>query len=343
MGTTVRDVAELAGVSTATVSRALHGHRAISEATRIKVELAAEQLGYTMPPAASDRARVAVVMPYIDRWYFAKVLDGVERAFAGKGIVVLIHRLLDLDDRRRALLGDIPRREADGVLLVNVPPAPDEAALLADRRIPLVLLGASLPGVHSVEIDDVAAARSATAHLLDLGHRRLGLVSGRPFERIPFTAPPERKRGFLLALKEAGVAWDPNLEVSADFSVRGAQRVAMTLLEREDRPTAMFAESDEMAFGVMAAARALGLGIPEDLSLVGIDDHDISESMGLTTVAQPVRTLGELAALQLAGLIGHHLNAHGAQRVVVPTLLVVRTSTAPPEGGRQPARARRRP
>jgi len=98
-----------------------------------------------------------------------------------------------------------------------------------------------------------------------------------------------------------------------------------------------------MAFGVMAAARALGLRIPEDLSLVGIDDHDISESMGLTTVAQPVRTLGELAALQLAGLIGHHLNAHGAQRVVVPTLLVVRTSTAPPEGGRQPARARRRP
>ena len=89
------------------------------------------------------------------------------------------------------------------MLLVNVPPAPDEAALLADRRIPLVLLGASLPGVHSVAIDDVAAARSATNHLLDLGHRRLGLISGRPYERIPFTAPPERKRGFLLALKEA--------------------------------------------------------------------------------------------------------------------------------------------
>lgn len=341
MATTVRDVAELAGVSTATVSRALHGHRTISEATRIKVEQAAEQLGYTMPPAVSDRARVAVVMPYIDRWYFAQVLDGVERTFAGRGIVVLVHRLLDLDDRRRALLGDIPRREADGVVLVNVPPAPDEAALLADRRIPLVLLGASLPGVHSVAIDDVAAARSATAHLLDLGHRRIGLVSGRPFERIPFTAPTERKQGFLLALKEAGVAWNPNLEVSADFSVRGAQRVAMTLLEREDRPTAVFAESDEMAFGVMAAARALGLRVPEDLSLVGIDDHDISESMGLTTVAQPVRTLGELAALQLAGLIGNH-GAHPAQRVVVPTMLVVRASTAPHEGARPRARGRRR-
>jgi DNA-binding LacI/PurR family transcriptional regulator len=340
MATTVRDVAELAGVSTATVSRALHGHRAISEATRIKVEQAAEQLGYTMPPTASDRARVAVVMPYIDRWYFAQVLDGVERAFAGKGIVVLIHRLLDLDDRRRALLGDIPRREADGVVLVNVPPAPDEAALLAERRIPLVLLGADLPGVHSVAIDDVAAARSATNHLLGLGHRRLGLVSGRPYERIPFTAPPERKRGFLLALKESGVAWDPNLEVSADFSVRGAQRAALTLLERPDRPSAVFAESDEMAFGVMAAARALDLRIPEDLSLVGIDDHDISESMGLTTVAQPVRTLGELAALQLAGLMSHHAQPYPAQRVVVPTLLVVRESTAPPVGTRRRAGGR---
>ena len=334
MATTVRDVAVLAGVSTATVSRALHGHRAISEATRLKVEKAAHDLGYTMAPTASDRARVAVVMPYIDRWYFAQVLDGVERAFAGKGIVVLIHRLLDLDDRRRALLGDLPRREADGVLLVNVPPAPDEAELLADRRIPLVLLGANLPGVHSVEIDDVAAARSATNHLLGLGHRRLGLVSGRPFERIPFTAPPERKRGFLLALKESGVPWDPNLEVSADFSVRGAQRVARTLLERPDRPSAVFAESDEMAFGVMAAARSLGLRIPEDLSLVGIDDHDISESMGLTTVAQPVRTLGELAALQLAGLISHHSEPHPARKVMVPTLLVVRDSTAPPAGER---------
>jgi DNA-binding LacI/PurR family transcriptional regulator len=92
----------------------------------------------------------------------------------------------------------------------------------------------------------------------------------------------------------------------------------------------VFAESDEMAFGVMAAARALGLRIPEDLSVVGIDDHDISESMGLTTVAQPVRTLGELAALQLAGLIGNNPQDHPAQRVVVPTMLVVRDSTAPP-------------
>jgi DNA-binding LacI/PurR family transcriptional regulator len=334
VATTVRDVAALAGVSTATVSRALHGHRAISEATRLKVEQAAQQLGYTIAPTVSDRARVAVAMPYIDRWYFAQVLDGVERAFAGRGIVVLIHRLLDLDDRRRALLGDIPRREADGVLLVNVPPAPDEAALLAERRIPLVLLGASVPGVHSVSIDDVAAARSATKHLLDLGHRRLGLVAGRPYERIPFTAPPERKRGFLLALKEARVAWDPTLEVTADFSVRGAQRASMALLDRPDRPSAVFAESDEMAFGVLAAARALGLRVPEDLSVVGIDDHDISESLGLTTVAQPVRTLGELAALQLAGLIGNHAQSHPAQRVVVPTLLVVRESTAAPADGR---------
>jgi DNA-binding LacI/PurR family transcriptional regulator len=116
----------------------------------------------------------------------------------------------------------------------------------------------------------------------------------------------------------------------------------MALLERPDRPSAVFAESDEMAFGVMAAARALGLRIPEDLSVVGIDDHDISESMGLTTVAQPVRTLGELAALQLAGLIGNRGDPRPAQRVEVPTMVVVRDSTAPPPDARTGAGARRR-
>jgi DNA-binding LacI/PurR family transcriptional regulator len=213
--------------------------------------------------------------------------------------------------------------------------------MLADRRIPMVLLGATLPGVSSVEIDDVAAARVATSHLVDLGHRRIGLVSGRPFERIPFTAPPERRRGFLLAHKEAGLPWDPNLEVTADFTARGAQRAALPLLDRPDRPTAVFAECDEMAFGVMAAARSLGLRIPEDLSVVGIDDHDLAESLGLTTVAQPVRTLGELAALQLAGLVGHHNEPAPAQRVMVPTMLVVRETSASPEGARSVRRSAR--
>jgi LacI family repressor for deo operon, udp, cdd, tsx, nupC, and nupG len=339
---TVRDVAAVAGVSAATVSRALHGHRSISEATRRKVQQAAEDLGYSLPTTVTDRARVFVVMPYLDRWYFGQVLDGVERTFADRSILVVIQRLIGIDDRRRALLGDVPRREADGVLLVNVPPAPDEVELLVERRVPLVLLGVSQPGVPSVEIDDVAAARTATAHLVRLGHRRIGLLSGRPFERIPFTAPPERRRGFLLAHKDAGLPWDPGLEATGDFTVRGAHRAAVTLLDRPNPPTAIFAESDEMAFAVLAVARSLGLLVPEDLSVVGFDDHELSESLGLTTVAQPVRTLGELAALQLAGLLlgGPHGHSHAvsppggqpppAHRVMVPTMMVVRSSTAVP-------------
>ncbi len=344
MGTTSRDVAALAGVSTATVSRALHGHPAISEATRIKVSQAAATLGYSLTRAIAKRSRVALAMPCLDRWYFAQVLDGVERTFASRGTVVLVHHLIDLDDRRRALIGEIPRREADGVLLVNVPPAPDEVELLAERRIPLVLLGATAPGVPSVEIDDVAAGRAATAHLVELGHHRIGLLSGRPFERIPFTAPPDRKRGFLQALTESHVGWDPNLEASADFTARGAKLAAQDLLRRDVRPTAIVAECDEMAFGVIAAAHGLGLRVPEDLSVVGIDDHDLAEPLGLTTVAQPVRTLGELAALHLAGLIGDPGQPQPTGRVIVPTMLVVRGSTAPPAGSsRRRPRSRPRP
>jgi LacI family repressor for deo operon, udp, cdd, tsx, nupC, and nupG len=333
MATTVRDVAERAGVSPATVSRALHGNRAISEATRAKVLRAAEELGYVLAPSARDRLRVAVVTPYIDRWYFAHVLDGVERTLAERGILVIVHRLLDLDDRRRALLGDVPRLEADGVLLVNVPPAPDEARFLAGRRVPLVLLGAALDGVPSVEIDDAEAARTATEHLIRLGHRRIGLISGRRFERIPFTTPPERRHGFQVAHSEAHLAWDPDLEVPADFTATGGHRAARALLERVDRPTAILAISDEMALGALAAAHDLGIRVPEDLSVVGIDDHDFSGVMGLTTVAQPVRTLGELASLQLAGLIARHPPAGAVpERVMVPTMLVVRASTGPPGG-----------
>lgn len=330
MTATVRDVAALAGVSAATVSRALRGHRAISEGTRAKVLAAAEQLGYSAAPPPAYRARVAVVMPFLDRWYFATVLDGVERVFADRGILLLLQRLVDVDDRRRALLGEIPRREADGVLLVNVPPAPDEVALLAERRVPLVLIGATAAGVPSVEIDDVAVGRIATTHLLELGHRRIGILSGRPFERIPFTAPPERRRGFLLALQEARQPWDPSLEATADFTVRGAQRAVAPLLDRPDPPTAIFAESDEMALGVIAAARARGLRVPEDLSVVGVDGHELAEAAGLTTVAQPPRTVGELAALQLAYLMSNPDAQPHAQRVMVPTMLVVRESTTSP-------------
>lgn len=341
MTATVRDVAALAGVSPATVSRALHGNSVISEATRRRVEQAAAQLGYAITRLPVDRARVAVVMPFLDRWYFGQVLDGVERTLADRGFLIIIHRLLDLDGRRRALLGAVLRRQADGVVLVNVPPAPDEAAFLRERRIPLVLLGAALAGVPSVGIDDEAAARSATKHLLSLGHRRIALVSGRPFERIPFTAAPDRTRGFLRALKDAGVAWDPTLEVAADFTARGAQNAFPTLLERTDPPSAVFAESDEMAFGVIAAARARGLRIPEDLSVVGIDDHELAESLGLSTVAQPVHTLGELAALHLAGLITEQVAPQTPTTIVVPTMLVPRGSTAPAPGVRPRLRRNR--
>ena len=196
--------------------------------------------------------------------------------------------------------------------------------------------------MSSVEIDDVAAARAATDAPDAPGHRRIGLLSGRPFERIPFTAPPERRRGFLLAHKDAGLPWDPGLEATGDFTVRGAHRAAVMLLDRPNPPTAIFAESDEMAFAVLAVARSLGMRVPEDLSVVGFDDHELSESLGSPRSPSPCGPSVSSPRSQLAGLIVGGTHGHGhaqpapggqpqaAHRVTVPTMMVVRSSTAAP-------------
>lgn len=343
MAVTIRDVAEAAGVSVATVSRSLRGSQEISEATRLRVITVARELGYESQSRRTERKRVALVMPYVGRWYFSQVLEGVEGVLRGKDIDVIVHRLVDLDDRRLALLGHLPGHEVDAVILVSMMPAEDEIRVLRDRAVPLSLIGVAHPDVPHVRIDDVAAGRAAASHLISLGHRRIALVSGARYERIPFAVAPERRRGFLQSLNAAGLDWDPSFEVYGDFTAAGARAAIAPLLEREDRPTAVVAESDEMGFGVAAAAASYGLRVPEDLSVVGIDDHDLAETLGLTTVAQPVTMLGELAAWQVVGRLQNRppstlqgqsqLSSGGrVESVVLPTSLVVRSSTGRPTG-----------
>jgi DNA-binding LacI/PurR family transcriptional regulator len=145
---------------------------------------------------------------------------------------------------------------------------------------------------------------------------------------LDFTAPSARLAGFHRALADAGVPVAPDLEVAADFTVNGSVRAARRLLDRPDPPTAVFAASDEMAIGVLRAARQLGVRVPEDVSVIGIDDHEMAEIFDLTTVAQPVHEQGRIAAEQvLTGLGGHPPEP---QQVVLPTRLVVRGTTAPP-------------
>ena len=333
MAVTIRDVAAKADVSVATVSRALRSHPSISERTREHVVAVANEMGYVLPVRSAvarvepGRPRVALIVPFVGRWYFARVLEGAERVMHDRGIDLVVSRPVDSQGRRRGLADHLQDLSVNGAVTVSMPISEAEIDALTRVGIPLVMIGTEHPQVSHVRIDDVAAGQTATRHLLELGHERIGLVSEGPFEPWAFSASPDRRKGFLLALQEARVKWDPALEVHADFTARGAEAAVERLFEMQNPPTAIVAQSDEMAYGVMAAARRHGLRVPGDLSIVGIDDHEVAAAWDLTTVAQPVDTLGELAAWQIASRVlgGVTTDVH---RLVVPTSLVVRNSTA---------------
>jgi DNA-binding LacI/PurR family transcriptional regulator len=181
----------------------------------------------------------------------------------------------------------------------------------------------------TVRIDDVAVGRTATEHLLALGHRRIAHIGGDPEQPLNFSAPSDRRAGWLSALRSAGIEPSPDYATASDFTAAGGKRAMEALLALPCPPTAIFAGSDEIAFGAMFAARLAGCHIPRELSVVGVDDHDLSGLAGLTTVAQPVTEQGTLAAELILAAIGGDLSRRH-EHVLIPTRLIVRLTTGPP-------------
>lgn len=194
--------------------------------------------------------------------------------------------------------------------------------------MPTSLIGTAKEGVAGVTIDDVQAARTATQHLLNLGHRRIAIISGNLID-APFTAEHDRFRGYRETMEEAGLEIDPLLEAFGYFTVSGGEQAMTALLTHRERPTAVFAMSDEMAFGAIKAMQAHGLVPGKDISIIGIDNHDLSELLDLTTVAQPVFDLGRVAAEALLVQIRSDGASPRPDSFVLPTQLIVRGSTSP--------------
>ncbi|NIL42376.1 LacI family transcriptional regulator [Salinispora arenicola] len=347
--TRIDDVARLAGVSTATVSRALRGLPTVSAATRHRVLAAAEQLQYTVSPNASRLAggrtgTVAVVVPRITRWFFGVVVETVEDFLHRGGYDLLLHNLGGRERTRQRVLrtADLHKR-VDGIILAATPLRAPELAFLSALDLPGVIVssGTNVPGWPCVRIDDVAAARTATRHLLDLGHRRVAHISGDPDDELAFTAHLDRRRGYREALRSAGIRPDPSLDIESRFDVDGGIRATEELLRRGDPPTAIFAACDEMAMGALTALRDAGLRVPDDVSVIGIDNHYLAGVLGLTTVAQSPTDQGLIAAKTLLGaLTGRPADPLRAADgpVVLPTRLVVRETTAPPRTPESAAR-----
>jgi len=334
--TRIQDVAREVGLSTATVSRALRGLAGVSEETRQRVQDVAHRMGYVPSAAASVLASgqtrtIAVVVPFVTRWYFGEVVEGAESVLRARGYDVLLYNLSgDEHARHRVLSTHLLTKRVDGILVLGVEPSASEHEWLATHAPPLGLVGGSVPGIPTVRIDDEEAALTAMRHLIGLGHRRIAYVGGSEVEPLNFSTPRARREGYHQALRDVGVEPDPALEAWGHFTVEGGIDAGHQLLALDPLPTAIFCASDEMAWGVMRAAMERGIRIPEALSVIGIDDHALSRFTDLTTVRQPVMAMGRAAAERLlAQLSGESLDT---EDLLMPTELIVRGTTAPPRG-----------
>jgi len=342
MSAGIEDVAAKAGVSTATVSRALRGLPNVSATTRQRVLAAAQDLDYVASANASGLASgrtstVGVVSPYICRWYFGQVISGAETVLRDAGFDVVLYTV-DSPGRRFQFFSELPRRRVDAVIAVTLPLNDTEMAALAGLGSPVATVGCVVPGFSSVRIDDVAGAMTAVNHLLALGHRHIAMISGGETEVAHFTTPDDRRAGYTEALSNAGVAAEPQWDVDGGYTIEGGERAMARILAGPQLPTAIFAQSDEMAIGALRAIGKVGLRCPDDISVVGFDDHEMAALFDLTTVAQPVAEQGALAARHLIAALRSGSSPVSEE---VPTHLIVRGTTSPPK--QTGSAAKRRP
>lgn len=339
-GLTSRSIAALSGVSQTTVSRVLSNHPNVSAATRARVLAVLEETGYTPNAAArSMRTRqtgvLGIVVGRVTNPFYAQLAEALHQEITRRTLQmsVWISDGGPRDGGELAALTAVQHRAIDGLIYTTVTDQSPSFRLAVERGAPIVLLNRTLEGaeVDSVDSDNRLGAARAAAHLLELGHRRIGLASSDP----GISTAREREAGFRDALADAGVALPATMIARGDFT-HAAGRDALRRLRtrRGGPPTAVFCVNDLIAFGVLDGAREAGVRVPEDLSVVGYDDTEMAAwaSYGLTTIRQPMEDMARLGVDMLLGRIAspspdaprhHHLGGE----------LVVRASTAPPRPG----------
>lgn len=323
------DVAERAGVSRSTVSRALSNHPRVSATTRERVLRAAADLGYHPNALASMLARgktgtIGMAVPAFDRWYFSQVVSAAEEVLNGAGLDLVLYRV-QTGDERVFLVEETPfRNRVDALLLVGVVPSPDEVEHLRAIGTIAVTIGARAEGLSSVNVDDLDGAERVTEHLLGLGHREIGMLAGPIDDSVRHQVLRDRRAGYEQAMTRAGLE---GTAVVSPIDFEAGIEATIRLLSERRSVTAIFAASDELAAGALRAATDVGLDVPGDLSIVGFDDHWIAAALDLTTVNQSVRSHGgEGAMLLLAHLAEPSVEPRD---LLIPARLIVRDSTAP--------------
>jgi LacI family transcriptional regulator len=312
----------------------MNGRPDVAAATRERVQGAVRELGFSTNRSARSLVGgrtflVGITLPLVEAEYFSRIVAGAADELYDHDLHVVLAPTLHLRDRSATLLARLAGGMTDGALLILPEESSEALRRLARTGYPFVVIDPLEPldeGVPSVSATNALGGRAATEHLLALGHRRIGAITGVP----EWLASVERLNGYRAALASAGVVSDSALVVESDWAVEGGEAAAALLLDLPHPPTAVFAFNDNMAIGALRVARARGLRVPADFSVVGFDDSEqaTTATPGLTTVRQPVAAMGRIAASLLLRLLEHR-RGEGLS-IELQTRLIVRDSTAAP-------------
>jgi LacI family transcriptional regulator, repressor for deo operon, udp, cdd, tsx, nupC, and nupG len=337
MTASIHDVARAAGVSTATVSRALRGLPNVSARTREAERSAAQDLEYVVSLSASNLASgrtraMGVIVPSVSQWFYTSVVEGIDAELRATGYDMVLFNLGGRDgDRERVLHRSILRKKTDALIALCMDFSSDERYQLASTGLPTLVVGGVVRGLRHVGVDEVSVARAATQYLIDLGHRQIAYIGGENDDRLNPRVHLNRHKGYQQALMAAGLEVNPRWSLEGKFKLEASRQAMLSLLQSGvTLPTAVFAASDEMAVGAMLALAAHGLSVPGDVSIIGIDNHELAVSFGLTTMAQDPYAQGALAARMLLDELGG--KPPRVTSVRSPFHLIERTSTGPVSG-----------
>lgn len=332
----IKDIAERAGVSVATVSRALSGSSLVTDETRKRIHELARELNYRPNVSARNlRTRrsmsVLLVVRDVGNPFYLEILKGVEATARAAGYAVLMGNTENDPDREVEYFNMLRDGHADGMILMTgkLPePQPGESAAVSHLPIVVALEMIETAGFPHVQIDNSAAARSAVEHLIALGHRRIAHIAGP----LPEVMAMHRRDGYRAAMAAAGLPIPEGYEVRGDYLLESGEACVAELFDLAEPPSAIFVANDEMAYGAIHALRRLGLDVPCDVSVVGFDDLYLSKALypPLTTVSQPRTDIGRTAMSLLLNILSGDDGA-SAPAVVLPTALNIRGSTAPPK------------
>lgn len=335
----IKEVARIAGVSIATVSRCINNPQQVKELTRTRVQDAILKTGYSPNTIAQSFRRgrtnvIMVVLPSIGDPFFTDVMQGIRSVVADHDYSLIINETNFNTMTAKEVGAIMVSRQADGfILLASIFPFGNEVLKRAETRAQPIVIGcetisADLAGLPSVHIDNVEAAREATDFLISHGHRRVAFISGQGTSLLT----RDRESGYRSAMQVAGLDIADGWVVEGQLSIDGAVKACRQLLEHPDRPTAIFCANDEMAMGCMSEIKNHGLKVPDDISVMGFDDirYAAVTEPALTTISQPAREIGERVASRLLKAIekGHQPNN---KPVILPHKLVIRDSVTSPQ------------